>query len=140
MEVRKRIGRITRLIEVPLCSRCAGELGRQSGEEERLQKIGRLVCGILFLLALALTLLLTPAGLGFVLRLLMALLVAAVLTAAVYLWFRRLHFRAARPQKKAIRNSAGIATFSWRATTFDFSNETFAERFRDLNEALLMEI
>lgn len=140
MEVRKRIGRATRLIDVPLCSRCAGELGRQSGEEERLQKISRLVCAALFLLALAFSLLLTPAGLGFMLRLLIALLAATLLTAAVFLWFRRARFRAALPEKKAIRGSAGITNFSWRATTFYFSNESFAERFRDLNEALLMEI
>jgi len=140
MEVRKRIGRVTRLIEVPLCNRCASELRRQSGEEERLQKIGRLVGSALFLLALALILLLTPARLGFTLRLLIALSTATVLTTAVYLWFRRARFQAARPEKKAIRNSAGITTFSWRATTFEFNNETFAERFRDLNETLLMEI
>jgi hypothetical protein len=140
MEVRKRIGRVTRLIKVPLCSRCAGELGRQSGEEERLQKIGRLVCGVLFLLALALLLLLTPDRLDFTLRLLIALSTAAGLSTVVYLWFRRARFLAARPEKKAIRNSAGIANFSWRATTFEFNNETFAKRFRDLNETLLMEV
>ena len=140
MGVRKRVGRVTRLIDVPLCRRCASELGRQSGEEERLQKVGRLVCGVLFLLALALILFLTPARLGFMLRLLIALLTASVLTTTVYLWYRRSYFQAARPEKKAIRNSASIANFSWRATTFEFSNETFAERFRDLNEALLMKI
>lgn len=140
MEVRKRIGRITRLIEVPLCSRCAGELRRQSGEEERLQKLGRLACVVLFLLALALLLLLMPARLALLLRLLTALLTATVLATVVYLWFRRARFQAARPEKKAIRNSASISNFSWRATTFEFNNETFAKRFRDLNETLLMEI
>lgn len=140
MEVKKRMGRATRLIDVPLCSQCTGELRRTSGEEERLQKIGRLVCGLLFLLVFALGLLLTAAELGFILRLLIALSAAALVTTAVYLWFRRAQFRAARPEKKAIRESAGIVTFSWRATTFEFANETFRERFKALNESRLMEI
>jgi hypothetical protein len=33
-----------------------------------------------------------------------------------------------------------IANFSWRATTFEFVNETFADQFRAMNEARLMEI
>ena len=70
MQVRQRYGRITRLIDLPLCSRCASELNRRSADEERLQKISWLISGVLFLLGLAITLLLTPVMLSFGLRLL----------------------------------------------------------------------
>ena len=140
MPIRKRIGRTTRLIDVPLCLDCAQELRRQSADEERLQKIGRLVSAALFLLTLAVAILLTPASLAFLLRLLTGLLVAGAVTAVSLHFFRRATANAALPEKKAIRQSAQIATFSWRATTFNFENETFAERFKEINESLLMEI
>lgn len=140
MPIRKRIGRVTRLINVPLCSDCAQELHRQSADEERLEKIGRLVSIALFLLTLAVVILLTPAGLAFLLRLLIGLLAAGAVTAVSLHLFHRAQANAARPEKKAIRQSAQIAAFSWRATTFKFENETFTERFKEINEPLLMEI
>jgi hypothetical protein len=33
-----------------------------------------------------------------------------------------------------------MVDFSWRATTFKFENELFAERFSELNENQLMEV
>jgi len=140
MPIRKRIDRTTRLINVPLCLDCAQELRRQSADEERLQKIGRLVSATLFLLTLAVVILLTPVSLAFILRLLTGLLAAAGVTAVSLHLFRRAQANAARPEKKAIRQSAQIAAFSWRATTFNFENETFTERFKEINEPLLMEI
>ncbi len=139
MPIHKRIGRTTRIIDVPLCPDCAQELRRQSADEERLQKIGRLVGAALFLLTLAVVILFTPASLAFLLRLLIGLLAAAGVTAVSRHFFRRAQANAARPEKKAIRQSAQIAAFSWRATTFNFENETFTERFKEINEPLLME-
>jgi hypothetical protein len=140
MTVRQRIGRITRIIKLPLCQRCATELTRQSADEERLTKISWLVSGVLFLLGLTLTLLLTPTMLTFGLRLLIALLVGAGLVTAVLYGFRKPIANAALPEKQAIRQSVAIETFSWRATTFAFENDLFADRFTELNETRLMEI
>ena len=56
MPVRKRIGRLTRLVDVPVCAACAQTLRRLSGEEERLQKIGYVVMGLAFVLAAVLVL------------------------------------------------------------------------------------
>jgi hypothetical protein len=140
MTVRQRIGRITRTIQLPLCQRCAAELNRQSADEERLTKISWLVSGVLFLLGLAVTLLLTPTMLAFGLRLLIALLVGAGLVTAVIYGFRKPIANAALPEKQAIRQSVTIKTFSWRATTFAFENALFADRFVELNAVRLMEI
>ena len=140
MTVRQRYGRITRMIDLPVCSRCAGELNRQSAEEERLQKISWLVSGVLFLLGLAVALLLTPAGLSFGLRLLIALLVGGGLATAVLWGFRQPIAIAALPEKQAIQQSVAIEAFSWRATTFAFQNDLFADRFTELNAPRLMEI
>ena len=140
MTLRQRYGRITRIIDVALCRRCAGALNRRSAEEERLKKMTRLLPGVLGLLGLAIALLLTPAALSFGLRLLIALLVAGALAAAVLWGFRKPIANAALPQKQAIRQSVAIDGFSWRATTFAFENDLFADRFVALNEARLMEI
>jgi hypothetical protein len=140
MELEKRIGRRSRMVEVPLCADCASALRRQSGEEERRQRMGWLASGLVFLFTLAIVLLLTPAELQFMVRLFIALSLSLLTAVAIFLFFRRASLKVALPHKRAIYNSAHIANFSWRATTFEFANETFAERFRSLNEPLLMEI
>ena len=140
MTLRQRYGRITRLIDVPLCSRCNGELHRRSADEERLQKISWLISGVLSLLGLAVALLLTPAALSFGLRLLIALLVSGGLATAVLWGFRKPISNAALPEKQAIRQAVAIEGFSWRATTFAFENDLFADRFSELNAPRLMEI
>jgi hypothetical protein len=140
MGVQRRLGRVTRLVDVPVCQACHYELRRRSAEEERLQKIGWLVSGVLFLLVTAVALLLTPAGAGLGLRLLLAGFIALLLAGGVWLFFRRASRRAELPAKQAIRQAARLANFTWRATTFEFENEQFAEQFRALNEARLMEI
>ncbi len=140
MTVRQRYGRITRLVDVPLCSRCTGERNRRSAEEERLQKISWLLSGVLGLLGLAVALLLTPAELSFGLRLLIALLVGGGLATAVLWGFRQPIANAALPEKQAIRQAVTIEAFSWRATTFAFENDLFADRFTELNAPRLMEI
>lgn len=140
MTLRQRYGRITRLIDVPLCTRCASELNRRSADEERLQKLSWLISGVLFLLGLAVALLLTPPALSFGLRLLIALLVGGGLVALVLWAFRKPLANAALPEKQAIRQSVTINDFSWRATTFAFANDLFADRFVELNAPRLMEI
>jgi hypothetical protein len=140
MLIQKRIGRATRLIDVPLCATCAAHLHRRSADEERLRKIRWLVCGVLLLLALAVTLLLTPAGMAFWLRLGLAAGVAVALTAVSWHIIGRSITNAALPEKKAVRDAARIEHFSWRATTFSFAHPTFIQRFRELNEPYLMEL
>lgn len=140
MPLRKRLGRITRTIDVPLCRDCYRELHRQSGDEERLKKVGRLVAGLVLVLAAGLVLLLSPGEVALLLRLLVALALGLVLGQLTLLLFQRAQQKAALPEKQAIRRSAQIVTFSWRATTFDFVNRTFAERFETMNESLLMDL
>jgi hypothetical protein len=140
MLLRRRIGRTTRLLEVPVCTVCKQELQQLSAEEERLQKVGRLATGTAAVLAAVLLLILLPSGLAGAFRLLVALLLALLPAAAVFTYFKRAAMAAARPAKKAVIESARMAHFSWRATTFEFTNDSFAQQFRQLNESLLMDI
>ena len=140
LPVSKRSGRLTRLIELPLCEECFRELNHQSGEEERLQKIGRVVSIGAPLLVLLLVFALLPAALSPWLRLGIALLLAFVSFHLLRVFFRRSIRKAALPEKSAILDSAAMVDFSWRATTFEFENELFAERFSELNEHQLMEL
>lgn len=140
LRLKKRHGRITRQVDVPLCADCAEELTRKSGQEERLEKMGWAAAGGTAVILLILGLLLTPAGLAFWLRLLLGLIVGLGVGTAVLLYFRRRALQHALPTKLAILQSAQIQTFSWRAVTFTFTNETFSERFRALNQPLLMEL
>lgn len=137
MTLRKRVGRITRLIDAPLCSDCAAELRRQSADEERLDKLGWLAAAAIFIVAFVLLFLLLPAGLLF---LFLAAALAILLAAGLYFYLRRAQERAARPQKQAIRAAARISHFSWRAVTLEFANERFARQFKSLNQAILMDI
>jgi hypothetical protein len=95
---------------------------------------------VLFLLVVAFALIFTPVEFGFGLRLLLAALVALLLAGCVFWLFWRASARVELPSKQAIRQSADIANFSWRATTFEFDNKMFADQFRKMNETQLMEI
>lgn len=139
MPLRKRLGRITRMVDVPLCRDCRREVTRQSADEERLGKFGQLAAGAIFVVAATLILLLTPDEIALLLRLLVALALGLVLGQLTLLLFQRAQQNAALPEKQAIRRSAGIVRFSWRATTFEFVNQAFAERFEVMNESLLMD-
>ena len=140
MRLRKRIGRVTRLMGVPLCAKCHREIQRQSGEEERLGRLGRVVAGGAFLLSSVIVLLLLPAIWALWLSLILALSVAAITAYGLYLFFNNKRASAALPEKKAILSSASMIDFSWRATTFQFNSALFAEICRELNEPLLMEL
>jgi hypothetical protein len=140
LRIQKRNGRFTRLLEVPLCVECAQEARRKSGEEERLIRIAWAATGGAALLLFLAGLLLTPAGLDFGLRLAVGLVLGIGGGTAVFTLLRPLSQRHALPAKQAILAAAQISDFSWRTTTFLFTNETFAERFRDLNQPLLYEL
>jgi len=137
--VSKRSGQIRRLIDVPVCTECSQELRRQSGEEERLQRLGWLAVSITGLLVLVITFFLLP-GPWPLLRLFIALVPALLIATVIYSIFRKKMSDAARPQKRAILESARMVDFSWRATTFEFNNEAFAESFSEINESRLMEL
>jgi hypothetical protein len=137
--LKKRAGQVIRIIEVPVCSGCFGELQRKSGEEERLERLGRAAAVFTaIIVGLALFLLIT-AGLPLALRLALSLVAALLLSLAVWTFFKRRSQDAFRLEKKAILESARMTDFSWRATTFEFSNDVFAEGVAELNEPLLME-
>lgn len=140
MTIRKRLSRVTRLIDVPVCADCAAQLRRHSMEEERLTQIKYLVSGAAFLVTLFAVFIVLPPGLATAVRLLVGVLVGGVVTAVIFAIFRRQIRQVYLPEKKAILQSARIENFSWRATTFAFENEEFAQRFVTLNESLLMEI
>ena len=140
LPLRKRMGRITRLIDVPLCDSCARIVNRQSGEEERLEKLGRIATGVVALGLLAAAFFIIPYEIELGIRLVSILAVAALGSLGTYLWFWRRREAAALPEKKAILAAAAMTNFSWRATTFAFTNENYAAQFSQLNEPLLMEI
>lgn len=127
-----------REIDVPLCDDCAAILRRNSGEEERMIKLGRLLLIVASLAGVILMLLLVPSSFSIWLRLGLSLMVGLVVAAIVRRLWRRVIFRAAAEQKREIRESATLETFSWRSATFEFANEAFAERFQELNEASLI--
>lgn len=139
MRLQKRRGRVTRQIDVPLCADCVQELQRLSGDEERWLRMGWFFGAVSFLLGLVLFLLFLPGWLAFWPRLLMAAIIAGAAAAAVTLYIRRRSLEKARPEKIAVRNSARLADFSWRATTFEFEDEEFAGEFIELNKEKLLE-
>lgn len=139
MPLQARRGRLTRLIDVPLCQQCAAELRRKSGEEERLERIGRLAAALAGIAILILSLLLTPNGLPFVLWLLVAIVLSIGTGLLVLAYFRKRSLVAANPEKLAILASVKMTHFSWRAATFEFDSDEFARRFESMNHSRLME-
>lgn len=139
LPLKKRQGRLTRFIDVPLCDECAAQLGRQSGEEERLARLGRFVAVLAGLLTLTVAYFLSPGGMPTILRLILAIALAVVVARAVLSFFRRRSLAAAHPEKLAILDSAQMTRFSWRATTFQFANDEFARQFTLLNQSRLMD-
>ena len=103
-----------------------------------MQKLSRLlavIAGVFVLIGALLLLSGTVLWLRFLLALILGVAAAAVVT-----WLFRTAIRnAALPEKKAVLESAQLQAFSWRTATFKFSNDTFVERFMELNEPLLLE-
>jgi hypothetical protein len=138
MMIRKRIGRSTRTIDVPLCVECNRELQRESAEEERMRSFGRLGSIVGGLLVLIFLFIILPKGLTIPWRVLFATVSSLAFGAVIYFYFESKRSQGARPKKKAILSSATMSNFSWRAATFEFSNESFARHFEELNRPNLM--
>lgn len=139
MRIRYKNSQATRILELPLCDDCHRELNRKSGEEERFRRLGLFVGSLVGLLVLMAVFFLFLTGLPIWLRLLTALFIAIIVSAGIMLIFRRIGLRAVLPEKRSILDSAQMVDFSWRATTFEFTNDDFAQRFGQLNEHQLME-
>jgi len=140
MELRQRNGRTLRQVDVPLCDQCNAQLQKESGEEERLRKLGRLITVAVSFLAVVFLLLVLPSPVVLWIRMILALIGGAIVAGIVRWLFRGVINRAALPEKKAIRESARMESFSSRTATFVFSNESFVERFVELNQLLLVEM
>lgn len=137
LPLRRRLDRVTREVDVPLCDACQQEVRRLSGDEERRQKLGWLAAGLAFVFLFLLLFFLLPAGFPVALRLL-PLGMAALASAAIYTVFRRSSLQYARPEKQAILAAVRLTGFSWRTMTFAFADESYARRFADLNEPQLI--
>ncbi|MFZ0544859.1 MAG: hypothetical protein WAM60_05450, partial [Candidatus Promineifilaceae bacterium] len=89
-------------------------------------------------LVLLLAFFLLFSSLPFALRLVLALLAAALAGYDGWAFARRKGLSATLPEKKTVLAAARITDFSWWTTTFEFGNDQFAERFVNLNKALLI--
>lgn len=139
MRLRRRLGRVTREIDVPVCADCARELSRLSGEEERRRRVAWVAGTALWLGLSVLFFLVLPAAMRAPVRVLLAVVPAAALGIVVGIYLHRDTRRFARQEKLDVLNAAAIEDFSWRVTTFRFANEAFAQGFRSLNGARLKE-
>lgn len=101
--------------------------------------MGLLFGGLTLLVGWLVLAFLLPGWLSLTWRLLLALTLAATAGAVVFFYFRRASAQHARPEKKAILNAARLRDFSWRTTTLEFDDDSFAERFAALNEARVVE-
>jgi hypothetical protein len=146
MRIAKRRGQTTRTVYVPVCTEGGRELKLKSGEEERLGRIGFVAAVMAGLLVLLFGILVLPSLISIVglfpfwLRLIFSLALAVPVVVGVWQLFKRRSLQAAKPIKLAVLNSALMTHYSWRATTFEFKNDSFAERFNELNESNLMEV
>ncbi len=138
MSVQHRAGRRTRLVDVPVCESCQAELNRLSAAEQRQQRLGWLAAAAAGLATAGAAWLLLPLLLTW-LKVVIAAGIGCAISAAILTWFRNRLPRAARPEKKAIREALKIVHFSWRAVTFEFTNDAYADRFASLNKNQLMD-
>jgi hypothetical protein len=138
MPIRHRVGRRTRLLDVPVCPECLAALQQQSAAEERTIRLSWLLTGAAALLGMLLGWFLLPASLLVGLHLAAALGLGVALGTTVWTWSRRDLTAKARPEKQDVLASARIVHFSWRAATFEFANESYAEAFTALNKDRLM--
>jgi hypothetical protein len=138
MSLKKPKSRLMRRIDIPVCGQCAAVLGRSSWQEERLLKMGRITAGLIAVLIWLLTFFLLFAPLPLALRLPLSFLAAGLAAYDVWAFAQRKGLAAALPEKKSILAAAQIADFSWRATTFEFRNPLFAEKFVDLNRGVTL--
>lgn len=101
--------------------------------------MGRFLTVVSAFVVLVVGYLVTPGGMPTVLRVIIAIALALFAAKAVLTFFNRRSLAAALPEKLAILNSAKMVEFSWRATTFQFANNDFAQQFSSLNKSRQME-
>lgn len=138
MPVRHRVARRTRFVEVPVCAECQAALAQRSGAEERAIRLSWIATAIAGILGALAVWFLVPIPLMTALRLVVALGLGAALAAVAWTWTRRNLDAKARPEKQTVLQSVRIVHFSWRAMTFEFANEAYAEAFTALNKKQLM--
>lgn len=136
LTLQKRRGQITRRVDAPLCAECARRLARRSGQEEQLIRLGRLAgAGVALLLAAA-AFLAFPIE-SWALRLVIGLGIGLAGGAWVFRVLARRAEAAELPERRAVREAAGIVDFNWREMTLAFVNRDIAERVREMNAAIL---
>lgn len=137
LALQKRRGQLTRRLDAPLCGECARRLARRSGDEERLLRLSWLAAGLVVVLLTTLVIVILPFESWWP-RLILGLATGLAGGALV----RRLLVRRAEaaelPERRAVREAARIADFTWRDMTLVFSNERVAERVREMNPTLVM--
>lgn len=139
MRIRHKNGQIARILELPLCNDCHRDLNRKSGEEERLQRLGLVFASLGGLITMVIIFFLLFTESPIWIRLITALILALIVSAGIILIFQRMRTRAVLPEKRNVHDSAQMVYFSWRATTIEFTNDDFAQRFGQLNEDRLMD-
>jgi hypothetical protein len=130
--LQKRRGQVTRRVEAPLCSECARQLARRSGQEERLLRlswpaaiiIAGLLAGLVFVL-------LPPAS--WPLKLVVAVAIALGAGAFTRWVLARRAAQAELPEKRAVVEAAQIVDYTWRDMTLSFVRADIAGRVRELN-------
>lgn len=121
MALHKRRGQLTRRLEVPLCTDCARQLARHSGQEERLLRLRwPAVVVTVIVLAMLVFAMLPINPWWFRLAVGMALGLAA--GTLVHRGISRRAETAELPERKAVRESARIVDFTWRDMTLAFAN------------------
>lgn len=138
MKIVKRIGTVTRLIDVPLCSACHQNVSRQSWAEERWLRVGRLGTLVIAAIVVIVGYFLQPAEFPVWLRLLSSAIFATLVALGLRGIYRQRSAEVAHTEKKEIQKSAKMTNFSWRVTTFSFRRDDFTNRFIELNEEKLV--
>ena len=136
LTLQKRRGQITRRVDAPLCAECARRLARRSGQEERLIRLGRLAGAGVALLLAATAFLALPIE-SWALRLVIGLGIGLAGGALVFRALARRAETTELPERRAVREAAGIVDFNWREMTLAFANRDIAERVREMNAAVV---
>lgn len=137
LTLHKRRGQLTRRLDAPVCAECARRLARRSGDEERVLRLSWPAAGLAALLLMALVAVIVPLE-SWWLRLASGLALGLAGGALVRRVLARRAEAAELPERRAVREAARIADFTWRDMTLVFTNERVAERVREMNLTLVM--
>ena len=136
LSLQKRRGQVTRRVDAPLCTDCARQLARRSGQEERLLRLSWSAAA-LTAVVLALLVVVALPGVGWWLRLPLAVGLGLAGGAFIRWALARRAAAAELPERRAVRQAAQIVDFSWRDMTLAFTNDEMADQVRELNQNLL---